>query len=339
MKPPGHVAPITRYSARYDADVGGLAALFVGVQAADPAQVGAVHERWLAQVTAGGAAPVYFDRASYVDVAGVPNRIAALYWRDAPAFDAWCEREDVRAFRDLQRWIDCDAGLWWEPVVVPPQRSETIAFKEYLRGRSACPSSRMEPMEETGYWGAARDRIPDSGVDPLDGTVECLIDIGRQASQGRALSISPPKGLAIIRSGQSWEACGPEQLESYRKNLEPKLDAGMEYLRTHPVQAGCCFLRQLRCIDPDGSALDESYSAGAFVSLAHLERWSRSHPSHLAIYHKAMAERRKYQDKLELRTYNEIYIVDDLARPFDYFNCHPLTGLLPYFTARECTSI
>ena len=76
-----------------------------------------------------------------------------------------------------------------------------------------------------------------------------------------------------------------------------------------------------------GDELAEAYSLGAFVSLAHLESWAKDHPSHLAIYTRAMAARRKYQDQLQLRTYNEIFIVEANNPPF---NCHSRTGLLPY---------
>jgi hypothetical protein len=34
-----------------------------------------------------------------------------------------------------------------------------------------------------------------------------------------------------------------------------------------------------------------------------------------------------------MRTYNEIFIVDAGNPPFEYFNCHPRTGLLPYACA------
>jgi len=33
---------------------------------------------------------------------------------------------------------------------------------------------------------------------------------------------------------------------------------------------------------------------------------------------------------LELRTYHEVYVIDRHTR-FEYVNCHPETGLLPYF--------
>jgi hypothetical protein len=61
-----------------------------------------------------------------------------------------------------------------------------------------------------------------------------------------------------------------------------------------------------------------------------LTRPAKDHPSHLAIYTRALAARKKYLENLQLRTYNEIFIVDAGNPPFEYFNCHPRTGLLPY---------
>jgi aldoxime dehydratase len=43
-----------------------------------------------------------------------------------------------------------------------------------------------------------------------------------------------------------------------------------------------------------------------------------------------LAARKKYQEKLQLHTYNEIFIVEADNPPFEYFNCHPQTGLLPF---------
>ena len=139
--------------------------------------------------------------------------------------------------------------------------------------------------------------------------------------------IQPPKNMAVIRSGVSWEHGEGEQLKDYRERIRPALDAGMDYLRNNPRDTGCFALRQVNCISGPGDELAEAYSLGAFVSLAHLESWAKDHPSHLAIHTRAMAARRKYQDQRQLRTYNEIFIVEANNPPF---NCHSRTGLLPY---------
>lgn len=41
-------------------------------------------------------------------------------------------------------------------------------------------------------------------------------------------------------------------------------------------------------------------------------------------------ERKKYQEKLELRANHEVYVVDGGAT-FDYVNYHNRTGLIPSF--------
>lgn len=324
-KPPDHVPPIPRWSARQDGRAR-LAVLFLGAQARDQAVLDASDfEPWLAKALSGADAPAHVDRATFVDPSGFRNRIAALYWADPDGFARWSGR------RDLARWARTDIGVWWEPIVVDTTRTETIAFREQLRGLSACPFSRLEPITETGYWGAARDRIPASAHDRLDGAIATLPDPRTCETRGRHLRVVPPAGFAVIRSGQSWAACGPEQRASFEKHVRPKLDAGMSYLRENPVEVGCASLRQVDVVDATGTVQEESYALGAFVSLAHLERWAREHPSHLAIYHRALAERRKYQERLEFRTYNEIWVIDRDAVPFEYVNCHPRTGLLPFF--------
>jgi hypothetical protein len=136
--------------------------------------------------------------------------------------------------------------------------------------------------------------------------------------------------MAVIRSGVSWEKCEGQQLKDYQERIKPKLDDGMAYLRDNPRETGCFALRQVVSVDDAGEPLREAYSLGAFISLKHLELWAEHHPSHLAIYTRAMAARRKYQDALQLRTYNEIFIIDERNPPFEYFNCHSQTGLLSY---------
>ncbi|MEP9352224.1 phenylacetaldoxime dehydratase family protein [Xanthobacter sp. KR7-65] len=334
-RPAGHVPPIIRYSARFDHAPGHLAVLFVGMAGADDARAEQALGDFLAAAAAAPSAPAYLDRAAFVDAEGRRTVMAALYWPDRDAFGRWVAVPDIAAWRAGQRALAEDLAQWWEPVSTVPERAETIAFAEYRRGLSACPFSRLEEMGETGYWGAARDRIPASGWDRLDGAAVRLAPLAAlPAGRGQRLAIRPPTGLTVIRSGVSWAACGAEQRESYERNVRPKLDAGMDYLRENPAETGCPALRQVVLTDAAGQPLEEAYSLGLFLSLHHLETWAKHHPTHLAIYHRAMAERRKYQEALELRTYNEIYVLDGDALDFEYVNCPPSTGLIPYFEAR-----
>lgn len=323
-QPAGHKAPVPRYSADVRAKV---AVLFLGLQAKAATLPDAGLTAFLARIAKEAAAPAYADQATYTDLQGCLNRVAALYWLDAAQFDAWRNSPAVKDWHARLR-ADTSVGLWWEPVVVDAQRMETITFKEFRRGFSGCPAMGLHSTDHTGYWGAARDRIPGAGYDKFEATVPTSERCPVTATAYR--KVQPPKNMCVIRSGVSWEKCDGAQLKDWRERIKPKLDAGMTYLRENPAATGCFSLRQVESISPDGQKLAEAYSLGAFVSMQHLETWSKDHPSHLAIYTSALAARKKFQEKLQLHTYNEIFIVEADNPPFEYFNCHPQTGLLPF---------
>lgn len=335
-RPAGHVPPIPRWSADIASIPGRIVTLFVGVQGSpDNRQARNDFEEFIGLSTSLRSAPLYWDRAGFVDHAGFANYMVAMYWQTSEAYDAWCETPEITRWR-ARNTVALDFGWWWEPIRTTADRLETIAFMEFLRGVSACPFSNLIPTMSSGYWGAARDRIPASANSRFDASSDrltALTDVPH--SMGHRLSIVPPPGLAVIRSGVSWRDCGNEQRESYEKNIRPKLDAGMKYLVERPLESSCASLRQVVGQDHKGEAMDEGYSLGAFLSLGHLEDWAKNHPTHLAIYHRAIMERKKYQENLELRTYHEIYVLDDQALDFEYVNCHPATGLIRFFAATK----
>jgi len=329
-RPEGHQVPVPRYSAVVPQQ-DKIAVLFMGVQSKDADALRGVPISDLLRA-GGSVAPDNADQATFTDPQGYLNRVAALYWLKAADFAEWSKLPAVAEWRSLVAG-NPSVGMWWEPVAVGADYMETIAFKEFLRGFSGCPVG-FANTEGTGYWGAARDRIPAAAYDLFEPTApEAEPEQGTSNIPYR--KIQPPKNMTVIRSGVSWEHCEGEQLRDYEQRIRPALDAGMEYLRQNPRDTGCFALRQVGSVNPSGEDIAEGYSLGAFVSLGHLEAWAQDHPSHLAIYTRALAARRKYQEKLQLRTYNEIYIVNADNPPFEYFNCHPRTGLLPYARALE----
>jgi hypothetical protein len=333
-RPEGHQVPVPRYSAVVPQQ-DKVAVLFMGLQSKDAQALREVAIADLLRV-GGNAAPANADEATFTDPQGYLNRVAALYWLKAGDFAEWSKQSAVAEWRERIA-KNSSVGMWWEPVTVEADYMETIAFKEFLRGFSGCPVG-FANTEGTGYWGAARDRISAAAYDLLEPTApEAEPEQG--ASNIPYRKIQPPKNMTVIRSGVSWEHCEGEQLKDYEQRIRPALDAGMEFLRSNPRETGCYALRQVGCVNPDGKDIAEGYSLGAFVSLGHLESWAKDHPSHLAIYTRALAARKKYQEKLQLRTYNEIYIVEANNPPFEYFNCHPRTGLLPYARALEAAGV
>ncbi len=329
-KPEGFVPAVQRYSATFAPDLQRFEVLMIGIQASQTA-IDEAGTRFLSEVAGlfdNVDGPTHHDFARFVDERGSVNLFATAYWPDRPGYRRWAESDEVaRWWADPEKRTG-ECGYFWEPLPAAVELTETIAFKEYLSGLSACPMSTVKPMGESGYWGAARDRIPRSATDDLAAPQLTLEPETYEApSIGGHLLVRPPQRYVLIRSGQSWTDCGPEQLTSYNENVLPRLDEGMEFLRTNPIEAGCWSLRQVDVVTPEGASTMETFVAGHFISLAHLEAWAHHHPTHLAIYGQAQKERIKYQDDLELRTYHEVYVVEE-PEPFEYINCHDTTGAL-----------
>ncbi len=331
-KPAGHTPVIQRYSSQVEESVEMIRMAVLGFQE-DPAAPcdSKAFLTYLDEVFSNAGKPNHFDIATFVDDQGYNSSMAVCYWLDEASFAAWAEKFDL--WWKAQDAAALKHGLWFESFAVPPPYRETNAFKEYIRGLSACPMSQIESMDESGYWGAARDRFSASAYDDFAPTQDRELQHNTTNDTfGKRIAVTDiPDRLCVIRSGVTWQNCGDEQLESYENNLKPKLDAGMSFLRQNPEETGCCSLRQVTCLDPEGVPQKEAYSLGIFLTYGHLERWAHDHPTHLAIYTRALAERKKYQENLELLTYHEIYVLNENLR-FEYINCHPATGLLPFFT-------
>src|ERR1700761_2054778 len=193
QKPEGHNPPITRYSAVLPREK--VAVLFLGIQSADAGLLGASIFADLVTSGDGDLAPAYADFAGFTDPQGYRNRVAALYWLKPDNFAAWLQLPAVAEWR-TRVTASSSIGLWWEPVVVRADYMETIAFKEFLRGVSGCPAMEFSTTDRSGYWGAARDRIPAAAHDLFEATAEAAEPQGDNSAT-RHRVIKPPENMAV----------------------------------------------------------------------------------------------------------------------------------------------
>jgi aldoxime dehydratase len=170
---------------------------------------------------------------------------------------------------------------------------------------------------EHAYWGGMRDRIPLSQTDPMTGAGTPA----EEADTGR-VRVRPPAGLCLIRSGQDWTDTDGDERRMYLEDVEPVLRAGMEFLRAEGAAVGCFANRYLTV---DGG--QRSYGMSWWRSLDALERWSESHPTHLAIFGAAMRYLSTLGPAARLRLYHEVSVVPADGQLFEYVDCRPGTGL------------
>ena len=189
------------------------------------------------------------------------------------------------------------------------------------------------PIQEHVYWGSMRDRLPISQVDSLDNQA-AYIPCGELSSKRREarqrVRISGTRNLAVIRSGQDWSATIPEERNLYLDSMHPTLAKGMQYLRDNGDEVGCISCRFMDIVDPVNpqAKKDRTFGLAYFDCLGSLESWSKSHPTHIAIFGEFAKYAKKLGDKMSLRLFHEVLVLEPEQQLFEYINCHRRTGML-----------
>jgi aldoxime dehydratase len=179
-------------------------------------------------------------------------------------------------------------------------------------------------INEHGYWGSMRERFPVSQTDWIQPSGALTVTSGNPDEGGRVV-VKGHDNIALIRSGQDWKHAPADQRLLYLDRIEPTLADGMSFLRDNGQAVGCYSNRFVQSIDIDGTLLEESYNVGHWSSLAALERWAESHPTHLRIFATFVNNAANLE---RIRLYHEVSVSDGSNQTFEYINCHPATGLM-----------
>jgi hypothetical protein len=283
-------------------------------------------------------APDNIESACFVDRSGHRNLISSAYWTDPSRYEQWKETSGFEKWWNDRARLKDRRGYYREILTVPPNRFETIFSYRCQVGvakTGGCPV--VGPIREHNYWGSMRDRIEASARDDLLSPYgERLSRLGSTATTGHRLRVKVPENLAVIRSGQDWSDCEAAELSQYNESVRPALLEGMNYLRDHPDETGCCDLRFAEETGNDGLPLKKTFGLGYFLTLGHLEKWASTHPTHLAIFSKFLTMVREHGADLKLKLWHEVSVLPAVDQAFEYINCQPGTGLLPYFPSEEC---
>ncbi|MBR0857560.1 phenylacetaldoxime dehydratase family protein [Bradyrhizobium liaoningense] len=319
--PDDYQPPYPSFVARYKPAVSRVVMAYFGVQyrGATPSAATEALAEIARRFTAEGG-PSHWDRAHHVDQAGYETVISVAYWDDiarfdnwfAPAREAWTGkgREGIGTFIEVLR-----------PAVA---RHETL-FSSLGRpeGVAAIAEGMSGEVQEHAYWGGMRDRIPLSQTDPMTpgGNPELIRD-------GARLRVVAHDNLCLIRSGQDWSDTEASERKLYLDDVEPVLREGMDFLRDDGLGIGCYANRYMGVLAVDGSVSEKSYGQSWWKSLAALERWAESHPTHVRIFGAAMKYLSTLGPSAKLRLYHEVTVAAADEQFFEYLNCHAKTGML-----------
>ena len=272
--------------------------------------------------------PGAYDHSRYFDEAGFITHVFVCYWTNRERFEAFRESRAYVDFWEGKDRTGGDFGYFREEMTIPLERQETVYFWDYIVGIGRCESTKLVKTFDTGYYGSMRDRIPAARIDGID---EPLREPVLHASSGARIQVHPDEYVTMIRSGQFWKRTKGEQRAHYFDQLQPAVNGGMNYIRDNPVETGCCSVRYMQNCDVNGKMLEEGTGLAMFKTISYMESWAKGHASHEKIYTIAKQQLMKKDFVRELRTYHEVAVLPDYGQFFEYCNCHPMTGLLPWF--------
>ncbi|MBT2324400.1 phenylacetaldoxime dehydratase family protein [Variovorax paradoxus] len=277
--------------------------------------------------------PRHHDLAHFVDAQGYDNMIAIAYWDDPAAFARWRSSAKVDAWWSSDERLHDGIGYFREIVSPRVEHYETMFnTPDRLEGVGIAMGSISGDIQEHGYWGSARDRIPLAQTDALS-PAGALRVVGDTPAHGRRVRIEGHDNLAIIRSGQEWTETRGKERELYLQDMEPVLREGMNFLRDRGASIGCYSNRYMTHIDAAGKPAEKTFGLSLWRSLGDMERWSESHPTHVAIFGTFMRIVQELQFQLKLRVYHEVAVLKPDEQEYEYIHCHPKTGLLNVLAA------
>lgn len=318
--PDDYEPPYPSFVARHAPSVARVVMAYFGVQHIDAPGAADAALRDLAAAFAAPNGPGHHDRSRYRDEAGHTNVVCAGYWDDPARFEAWFAAHGAAWTRTPR------AGLGTYSEIVRPavQRYETLfSAPDRREGIATLAGGMSDLVIEHAYWGGARDRIPASQTDALQPAGALRIE-----RDGARVTLQAHDHLCLIRSGQDWGDTDADERTMYQRDVEPVLRAGMDFLRDQGAAIGCYANRYVGVETADGRATEKSYGMSWWKSLAALERWAESHPTHVAIFGAAMKYLSALGPAAKLKLYHEVTVARADEQFFEYLNCHERTGML-----------
>jgi len=255
------------------------------------------------------------------------------YWSNADSYDAWVSLDAVRDFFENEEALKTDIGRWRETGRISLKHHETSYSHDVtLTGASKLPGVSRHKTNLCGYWGAARDRIPASADSPLDAYGE-LSSNANKSTLGAYVKAEAGGNFCTIRTSQDWIGSPQAHADWYRNEVEPVLHAGVSFLAENPEDCGTLGTRYIREADVEGNTLDRTCALVYFESLEALEKWTHTHPTHLAIFKSGVDMVMRFGGDLGVRLFHEVTVFPEGCFDAEYTNCSADVGLLERITA------
>ncbi|MDE0154955.1 MAG: phenylacetaldoxime dehydratase family protein [Gammaproteobacteria bacterium] len=326
--------PYPSWSAQFKPQVRTVVVGYFAVQHRDGNVAG--FKRWMQSLLSIDNAPLHHEQARYTDEAGHTNHVYICYWTEQERYNRWAAAPQVMEWWDDPARQEGVAGYWREVIFAPIERLETLFSSEDGAGMAKLAIGFGNPIREHGYWGGMRDRMTASEHNDFSSKIgDRLVSLPSVECKRKRVRITPPENICLIRSAQNWMQCQGSELDLYLNDVHPVLLEGMNFIRDNPLETGCISCRFMDELNGSGEKQSKTFGMAYFLTMAHLESWVRSHPTHLAIFRSFHQMVQQLNFQLDLKLWHEVIVLPEGPHVFEYLNCHERTGLLPYFSSGD----
>jgi len=304
-----------------------------GVQARKPEAAASYVAALREQLVAGNACLI--ERSHYVDQDDFHTDVFMAYWLDVDSYRAWIESPRVAEWwADLPQDPAAELGFWREVLMPDKDRFQFGGAGD--RKAASANFLELEPCNKFGYWGGYRDRLDASVHDDFAAAFDNLPAAKMRETKGCRLSVITPDNLCFLREGQGWEDCGTEERRIWNEKMEDVVTEWVGFLGNNPTDTGCMSIRD--CLEQDvssGAPVDRRSQFAFLLSLGHIEHAARTQPTHLAVRNTFLEMFDAKAFEPQLHVWVEVFVIKAGELDNEYVNCHPGTGLLPYFELRD----
>jgi len=329
--PPNWEPPVPAWSADIKKDCTEVVIGYIGTQVhkgsgTKPSEF----QSWYTKMMQAANAPIHTERGRVTDSEDYINDFYISYWNSKEEYEKWRSASSFTDWWDSEERTTENIGYWLEPMIVPTERFETLFSSEDKAGAATIFNDFKGPIKEHNYFGGMRDRIAFSEVNLLKGNQDELKEESVVDSKGKRIYLKTPENLAIIRSAQNLTNSKSEERRRYNTEVFPHLIAGMDFISNNPQETGCCSSRFSEELTLEGETTEKTFGFAYFLTLGHLEKWSKTHPTHLRIFHSFLEMMQTMEQPVDIKLWHEVSVLPK-GQIFEYINCHPKTGLLPWF--------
>jgi hypothetical protein len=278
--------------------------------------------------------PEVLEHAAIKKGFGPNSQVWFAYWKTQETYESWLESSSIEQLFGDPDLLAGDVGLWREYCRISLDHNETSYSRTTALTGIANLSDALEVTPHHGYWGSARDRMVAAAAGAL-GSRGKYNKFGPKESLGKRITVEAPHNTCLIKTTQDLSLANAEQQEIYYGNVEPALHAGLNFLRSNPLETGCIGMRFVEEVERDKNHAGRTVGIGYFQSLASLEEWTHDSETHSEIMNQFMAMVQQFEGQPGLSLWHEVTVFPTGWLKGDYVNCSPdgtlmqLTTLVP----------